>query len=126
MNNENGVAEPLGGTSPLIDVHAHFHSPFTNRADWTTYNTSRLQAGTRIGVRSHVASVLGSWGYTSPTYFASPDDQTRANDWMFGFARDVGPSVRAFAAVNPNFTAHAISEIERGVARGAIGIKLAA
>ena len=119
-------AAPLGGESPLIDVHAHFHSPYTNRADWMAYNASRLQAGVRIGVRSHVASVLGSWGYTSPTYFASPEDQTRANDWMLAFARDNGPSVRAFVAVNPNFTAHALAEIERGVKAGAIGIKLAA
>ena len=126
MNLERARNEPLGGSSPLIDVHAHFHSPYTNRADWTAYNDSRLKAGTRMGVRSHVASVLGSWGYTSPTYFASPDDQTRANSWMFAFAREHSPSVRAFAAVNPNFTAHALTEIERGVEQGAIGIKLAA
>jgi predicted TIM-barrel fold metal-dependent hydrolase len=34
--------------------------------------------------------------------------------------------VRAYVAVNPNFTAHALAEIERGMARGAVGIKLAA
>ncbi|MES2522035.1 MAG: amidohydrolase family protein [Gemmatimonadota bacterium] len=118
--------EPLGGAEPLIDAHAHFHSPFTNRADWETYNASRLGAGRRIGVRSHVASILGSWGYTSPTYFASPADQTRANDFMVGLAAQHGPLVRAYAAVNPNFTAHALKEIERGAALGAIGIKLAA
>ena len=117
---------PLGGDAPLIDVHAHFHTPYTNRGDWEKYNASRLDAGDRIGVRCHVASVLGSWGYTSPTYFASPDDQTRANDWMCDFADAQGARVRAFVAVNPNFTAHALAEIERGVARGAIGVKLAA
>ncbi len=117
---------PLGGDAPLIDVHAHFHTPFTNRADWERYNASRLDAGERIGVRCHVASVLGSWGHTSPTYFASPDDQTRANDWLYDFADAQGGRVRAFVAVNPNFTRHALAEIERGVARGAIGVKLAA
>ena len=117
---------PLGGDAPLIDVHAHFLTPYTNRSDWQTYNASRLDAGNRIGVRCHVASVLGSWGYTSPTYFASPDDQTRANDWMFGFADMHSARVRAFVAVNPNFTAHALDEIARGVSRGAIGVKLAA
>lgn len=116
---------PLWHT-PLIDVHAHFHTPHTNRADWQQYNQSRLSAGQRIGVRAHVASVLGSWGHTSPTYFASPDDQTRANTWMFDFASQHDPLVRAFVAVNPNFTAHALQEIERGVSRGAIGVKLAA
>ena len=118
--------EPLGGVAPLIDPHAHFHTPFTNRADWATYNASRLDAGARIGLRCHVASVLGSWGYTSPTYFASPEDQTRANDWMFDFAVAESPRVKAFVAVNPNYSAHAMAEIERGVARGAVGIKLAA
>lgn len=115
-----------GGSTPLIDVHAHFHSPHTNRSDWTRYNASRLDAGERMGVRSHVASVLGSWGFTSPTYFASPDDQSRANRWLLDFADAQGARVRAYVAVNPNFTQHALQEIERGVARGAIGIKLAA
>lgn len=110
----------------LIDVHAHFHTPLTNRADWERYNASRLAAGDRMGVVCHVASVLGSWGATSPTYFASPHDQTRANDWMLDFAQSQSPRVKAWVAVNPNFTAHALDEIERGVARGAIGIKLAA
>ena len=110
----------------VIDVHAHFHTPATNRSDWQRYNASRLDAGDHIGVVCHVASVLGSWGATSPTYFASPGDQTRANDWMLDFADEQAPRVKAWVAVNPNFTAHALAEIERGVARGAIGIKLAA
>ena len=126
MTSIMATREPLGGMRPLIDVHAHFHSPFTNRADWQTYNAARLRAGARIGVRCHVASILGSWGFTSPTYFASPDDQTRANDFMLTLARDTGPSVRAFVAVNPNFTTHALREIERGFEAGAIGVKLAA
>lgn len=120
------VSLPLGGHEPLVDVHAHFHTPFTNRGDWARYNASRLAAGARIGVRVHVASVLGSWGHTSPTYFASPNDQTRANTWMLEFAHAQGHAVRAYVAVNPNFTAHALHEIERGMAGGAIGIKLAA
>ena len=126
MNPVPTPATPLGGVEPLIDVHAHFHTPYTNRADWSAYNASRMTAGSRIGIRCHVASVLGSWGHTSPTYFASPADQTRANDWMFAFAAESGGTVRAFAAVNPNFTGHALAEIERGVRAGAIGVKLAA
>ena len=113
-------------THLCIDVHAHFHTPFTNRGDWERYNASRLSAGDRIGVRCHVASVLGSWGHTSPTYFASPDDQTVANNWMLDFARQHAPRVKAYVAVNPNFTAHALGEIEHGFANGAIGVKLAA
>jgi len=110
----------------VIDVHAHFHTPSSNRIDWERYNASRLNAGERIGVVCHVASVLGSWGATSPTYFSSPADQTRANDWMLDFAEQQSPRVKAWVAVNPNYTAHALTEIARGVARGAIGIKLAA
>jgi hypothetical protein len=117
---------PLGGTAPLIDPHAHFHTPHTNRGDWARYNASRLDMGERIGIRCHVASILGSWGYTSPTYFASPDDQTRANDFMLDLAAQHADRVRTYVAVNPNFTGHALAEIERGMARGAVGIKLAA
>jgi uncharacterized protein len=110
---------------PLIDVHAHFHTPFSGRPDWERYNHSRLEAGRRIGVRCHVASVLGSWGHTSPTYFPSPDDLTRGNQWMLEFAAATS-QVRAYVAVNPNQRDHALGEIERGVQAGAIGIKLAA
>jgi predicted TIM-barrel fold metal-dependent hydrolase len=45
---------------------------------------------------------------------------------MFGLADQHADRVRAYVAVNPNFTAHALAEIERGMARGAVGIKLAA
>lgn len=117
---------PLGGPAPLIDVHAHFHTDRSGRADWQRYNASRLDAGRRIGVACHVASVLGSWGATSPTYFPSPADLTYANDWMTTFAAESAGAVRAYIAVNPNHPEHALSEIARGISRGAIGIKLAA
>lgn len=120
------LAIPLGGPEPLIDPHAHFYTPHTNRGDWARYNASRLAIGARIGIRCHVASILGSWGHTSPTYFASPDDQTRANDFMLTLAEQEAPRVKAFVAVNANFTTHALQEIERGMERGAVGIKLAA
>ena len=117
---------PLGGAEPLIDPHAHFVTPATNRIDWARYNASRLEDGERIGIRCHVASILGSWGHASPTYFSSPDDQTHANDFMLDLATAEAVRVKAYVAVNPNFTAHALAEIERAMARGAVGIKLAA
>jgi predicted TIM-barrel fold metal-dependent hydrolase len=118
--------EPLGGPEPLIDPHAHFHTPATNRSDWQRYNRARLHDGARIGIRCQVASILGSWGATSPTYFASPADQSAANRFMYDLVDAHAPRVRAFVAVNPNYTAHALEEIEYGMARGAVGIKLAA
>lgn len=118
--------DALGGPLPLIDVHAHFHTERTGRSDWERYNESRISAGRRIGVLCHVASVLGSWGNTSPTYFPSPDDVTYANDWMTDYANASSGETRAFIAVNPNHQAHAIREIQRGFDRGAIGVKLAA
>ena len=120
------TATPLGGTAPLIDVHAHFHTDRTGKADWSRYNDSRINAGRRIGISCHVASVLGSWGHTSPTYFPSPEDVTYANNWMTTYARESEGEVRAFIAVNPNHQSHAIAEITRGFENGAIGIKLAA
>ncbi len=117
---------PLGGTAPLIDVHAHFHHPLTNRADWQERNQSRLRAGERIGIRVHVASILGSWGYTSPVYFPSPADVTAGNDAMLALQQAEGRRVRSYVTVNPNFTTHAIEEIERCVTLGAVGVKLAA
>ncbi len=124
---------PLAGGTPLIDVHAHFHSDASGRADWGAYNASRLHAGERIGVIAHVASILGSWGYRSPTYFPSPPDLTEANQWLRAFAeRDqdatgrTHPRVFCYVAVNPNHAEHALREIERGLAVGAVGVKLAA
>lgn len=117
---------PLAGTAPLIDAHAHFYHEAAGRADWADINAARFRAGERIGITYHVASVLGSYGFASPTYFPSPDDVTRGNDAMLAI-RDAEPDrVRMMVTVNPNYTDHALHEIERCVARGAIGVKLLA
>jgi hypothetical protein len=120
------AATPLGGTAPLIDAHAHFYHAHAGRADWQRVNDARLRAGYRIGITYHVASVLGSYGHTSPTYFPSPDDVTRGNDAMIGIAAAHPDTVRWFVTVNPNHTAHALAEIDRGAEQGAIGVKLLA
>jgi predicted TIM-barrel fold metal-dependent hydrolase len=117
---------PLAGPGPLIDVHAHFHHAQGGRADWEAVNAARLRAGDRMGITCHVASVLGSWGYTSPTYFPSPADVSMGNDEMLALQQAHGARVRSYVTLNPNFPEHALAEIERCVARGAIGVKLAA
>ena len=110
---------PLAGVAPLIDVHAHF-------GRGASVDRRRLEAGDRIGISCHVASILGSWGAGSPTYFSSPDDVTRGNDVMLDLA-DADPGrVRAWIHVNPNDTGRALAELDRGRARGGIGVKLAA
>lgn len=110
----------------LVDVHAHFYHDRTPRADWRERNASRLAAGERIGITRHVASILGSWGQTSPTYFPSPPDLEYANDRLRRLAAEHPGRISGYVAVNPNYTEHAIAEIERGVAGGMIGVKLAA
>jgi predicted TIM-barrel fold metal-dependent hydrolase len=110
----------------LIDVHAHFFQPASPRADWAERNVSRLKAGEQIGITCHVASILGSWGRTSPTYFPSPDDVSAGNLALLALQREHPQRIRGYACVNPNFTAHALAEIDRCIAAGMIGIKLAA
>ncbi len=110
----------------LIDVHAHFHHAAGPRADWAERNASRLRAGERIGIRWHVASILGSWGRTSPTYFPSPTDLTAGNDALLQLLEAHPDRIKGYACVNPNYTEHALEEIERCLAAGMIGIKLAA
>jgi uncharacterized protein len=110
----------------LVDVHAHFHHAAGQRADWAERNASRLRAGERIGITCHVASILGSWGRTSPTYFPSPEDATAGNDALLELARTHPGKVRGYVCVNPNYTAHALTEIDRCLGLGMIGIKLAA
>ncbi len=117
---------PLGGTASLIDAHAHFYHAAAGRSDWQRVNDARFRAGDRIGVSYHVASVLGSYGHSSPTYFPSPTDVTTGNDAMAAIATERADCVRWYVTVNPNYTDHAVAEIERGVERGAIGIKLLA
>lgn len=117
---------PLGGSAPLIDAHAHFLHAQAGRADWARVNDARFRAGDAIGVTYHVASVLGSYGHTSPTYFPSPEDVSRGNAAMAGIADAQPERVRWYVTVNPNHTAHALAEIERGAARGAIGVKVLA
>jgi len=114
-------------TESLIDVHAHFYHAESGRGDWQRVNAARLRAGETMGVTYHVASILGSFGHTSPTYFPSPRDISQGNDAMARLAEDdTEDRIRYFAAVNPNHTAHAVDEIDRCVARGAIGLKLLA
>ena len=114
------------GGAPLIDAHAHFYHAASGRADWERVNAARLRGGDRIGVTYHVASVLGSYGHSSPTYFPSPVDASRGNDAMAALAAADATRIRWYVTVNPNHTAHALAEIERGVARGAVGVKLLA
>ncbi|HET9003368.1 MAG TPA: amidohydrolase family protein [Gemmatimonadaceae bacterium] len=117
---------PLAGREPLIDVHAHFLHAGTGRSDWEAPNAARFRAGERIGISVHVASTLGSWGFTSPIYFPSPADVTAGNSAMLELQEREGDRVRIYAAVNPNDTGHALAEIERCIAAGAVGVKLAA
>ncbi|HEY2377715.1 MAG TPA: amidohydrolase family protein [Gemmatimonadaceae bacterium] len=120
------MSAPLAGTAPLIDAHAHFYHAGAGRSDWSDVNAARLRAGDRIGITYHVASVLGSYGFSSPTYFPSPADVSVGNDVMLEIASREANRVRMYVTVNPNDTDHAVREIERCVARGAIGIKLLA
>jgi predicted TIM-barrel fold metal-dependent hydrolase len=115
-----------GSRSPLIDAHAHFYHQDAGRADWSEVNAARFRAGETIGITYHVASILGSYGFSSPTYFPSPADVSRGNDAMLGICGAEPDRVRMFVTVNPNHTDHALREIDRCVARGAIGIKLLA
>ena len=120
------MTAPLAGPSPLIDAHAHFYTESSGRADWGDLNAARFRAGERIGISYHVASVLGSYGFSSPTYFPSPADVTAGNDGMLDIAARERRRVRMYVTVNPNYTEHALNEIERCVARGAVGVKLLA
>jgi hypothetical protein len=123
VSKESRVGDARG---PLIDVHAHFYHAASGRGDWQRVNAARRRAGERMGITYHVASILGSFGHTSPTYFPSPADVSVGNDAMAEMAAADPECIRWFAAVNPNHTAHAIREIERCAARGAIGVKLLA
>ena len=110
----------------LIDVHAHFHSDRSSRADWQALNAARLHTGAAMGVTVHVASILGTWGATSPTYFPSPDDVTHANTCMAALAERHKGLIHGYCAVNPNYTEHALNELDRCFEGGMIGVKLAA
>ena len=109
----------------LIDVHAHFLHDRSPRTDWRERNASRMRAGDRVGISFHVASVLGSWGLTSPIYFPSPPDIQYGNDFLLALQRS-DARVRGYCVVNPNFQRHALAELQRCLNAGMIGIKLAA
>ncbi|HEY4322214.1 MAG TPA: amidohydrolase family protein [Gemmatimonadales bacterium] len=110
----------------LIDVHAHFYQADSARADWAERNASRLRAGDQVGITWHIASILGRWGRRSPTYFPSPDDVVAGNNALLELIAQHTGRIAGYACVNPNYTAHAVAEIDRCVAAGMIGIKLAA
>src|SRR6266850_4380498 len=110
----------------LIDVHAHFYHERSGRADWREVNARRLEAGDRMGVTAHVASVLGTWGFRSPVYFPSADDVTYGNEQMLRLQREHKGKVFGYCTVNPNYPGHAMKELDTRLGQGMIGIKLAA
>lgn len=112
--------------APLIDAHAHFLHAACGRSDWREVNAARLRAGETMGITCHVASILGSYGFTSPTYFPSPEDVVLGNDAMLALCASEGDRARMLVTVNPNYTDHALAEIARCVERGAVGVKLLA
>lgn len=112
--------------SPLVDVHVHFLHDRCGRVDWQAVNARRLAVGERIGITTHVASILGTWGHTSPTYFPSPDDVAYGNGALLELMRAHPDRIRGYVTVNPNFTDHALRQIETGFDMGMIGVKLAA
>ena len=113
-------------TEPLIDAHAHFLHAGCGRSDWAEVNAARFRAGDKMGITCHVASVLGSYGFNSPTYFPSPSDVMAGNDAMLALCDTEGERVRMLVTVNPNYTERALAEIQRCAARGAVGVKLLA
>src|SRR5436309_12940020 len=110
----------------LIDVHAHFYHAATPRADWRERNASRLAAGRKIGVTIHVASILGSFGRTSPTYFPSPRDVEAGHSALLVPQPEHPDLIRGYVTVNPNYTPQACPQIARLGAAGGVGLKLAA
>ena len=85
-----------------------------------------LRAGERVGITVHVASILGSWGATSPIYFPSPSRHRVRQQFPAGAPADACRRIRGYAVVNPNFQRHALSELARCLDAGMVGIKLAA
>ena len=118
----------MNDAEPLIDAHAHFLHEHCGRADWREVNHARFRAGKKMGVTCHVASILGTYGFNSPTYFPSPADATLGNDAMLAMCEEHGDLVRMLVVVNPNHTGHALGEIERCAAKTkrVVGIKLLA
>ncbi len=110
----------------LIDVHAHFFPEHSPRADCREYNAARLRAGETIGITIHLTSILGTFGRTSPTYFPSPADIVYGNDSVLALQRQHPNRIRGYVTVNPNYSGHAVAEIERCRGAGMIGLKLAA
>src|SRR5256885_1576543 len=104
------VASCNSDSCMLIDVHAHFYHAPSPRADWRERNASRLAAGRKIGVTIHVASILGSWGRTSPIYFPSPQDVEAGNSALLALEREHPHLIRGYVPVNPNYTSQARAE----------------
>lgn len=110
----------------LIDVHAHFYTAESSRPEWHAVNARRLEVSRQLDVTACVASILGTWGRRSPTYFPSAEDVRHANDAMEALCRDHPGHVFGYCVVNPNDIRGAREEIERRAAAGFVGLKLAA
>lgn len=110
----------------LIDVHVHFFSERSSRPDWQEYNSRRLEYGSRMGIDVHVASILGSWGRNSPTYFPSVEDLRHANEKMLEIQRAHPEKVFGYCLLNPNYPEVSLKEAEARLGEGMVGLKLLA
>ena len=109
----------------LIDVHAHLYL-IEGREEEDRW---RLEFSKKYGISAIIASVLGSWGKRTPTYFPDPEDFISGNKrlWKFINTHKNSPKVYGYVAVNQVFTRESIEEIERGIEiYGFVGVKLVA
>src|SRR5438094_2332739 len=98
------LASGNSNSGMLIDVHAHFYYAGAPRSDWRERNASRLAAGRKIGVTIHVASILGSWGRTSPIYVPSPRDVEDGNSALLALHGEYPDLIPGYVTVNRNYT----------------------
>jgi hypothetical protein len=99
--------------------------PATPARRLAAVNAARLRAGERMGVTWHVASVLGTGGHVAHLLRLARRRHARQRRDARAAPR-CPDRVRAYVHVNPNFPEHARAEIDRGVGRGAVGVKLSA
>ena len=109
---------------PLIDAHA-----LLSRRIGSCRLGRRERARFRAGAhRHHVSRGIGAGDVRLlvADVLPSPADVTLGNDVMLDICATEPDRTRMLVTVNPNYTDHALAEIERCVARGAIGVKLLA
>lgn len=110
----------------LIDIHGNFYPPRNNFPCGQSLTDAYLSAARKVGITHTIGIVMGSWGYSSHIYAPSLKDMRAGNRFLLKLIEENRGFIFGYAYINPAHGDKALEELEFGLKKGMIGMKLGA